>query len=138
MAFNGAEYAFDRRKEGPMAKADGGRLTTHVLDTASGLPAAGLKIVLYRVSGNSHRKIKEAVTNADGRCDAPLLEGKAFQTGQYELIFFAGDYLRGAKVKLPDPPFLDQIPIRFGMAEARHYHVPLLLSPYGYSTYRGS
>ncbi len=121
-----------------MAKADGGRLTTHVLDTASGLPAAGLKIVLYRVSGNSHRKIKEAVTNADGRCDAPLLEGKAFQTGQYELIFFAGDYLRAAKVKLPDPPFLDQIPIRFGMAEARHYHVPLLLSPYGYSTYRGS
>ena len=121
-----------------MAKADGGRLTTHVLDTASGLPAAGLKIVLYRVSGNSHRKIKEAVTNADGRCDAPLLEGKAFQTGQYELIFFAGDYLRTTGAVLPDPLFLDRIPIRFGMAEARHYHVPLLLSPYGYSTYRGS
>jgi 5-hydroxyisourate hydrolase len=121
-----------------MAKADGGRLTTHVLDTASGLPAAGLKIALYRVSGNSHRKVKEATTNADGRCDAPLLEGKTFQTGQYELVFFTGDYLRASGVPLPDPPFLDQIPIRFGMAEEKHYHVPLLLSPYGYSTYRGS
>ena len=121
-----------------MAQVDGGRLTTHVLDTASGLPAAGLKIALYRVSGNSHRKIKEAVTNADGRCDAPLLEGKTFQTGQYELVFCAGDYLRAAGVGLPEPPFLDQIPIRFGMAEDRHYHVPLLVSPYGYSTYRGS
>jgi 5-hydroxyisourate hydrolase len=138
MAFNGAEYAFDRSKEGPMAKADGGRLTTHVLDTASGRPAAGLKIALYRVSGNSHRKIKEAVTNADGRCDEPLLEGEAFQTGEYELVFSAGDYLRAAKVKLPELPFLDQIPIRFGMEEEKHYHVPLLLSPYGYSTYRGS
>ncbi len=121
-----------------MAKAEGGRLTTHVLDTASGRPAAGLKIMLYRVSGNSHRKIKEAITNADGRCDAPLLEGKAFQTGQYELIFCAGDYLRASGVALAEPLFLDQIPIRFGMAEETHYHVPLLLSPFGYSTYRGS
>lgn len=121
-----------------MAKAEGGRLTTHVLDTASGRPAAGLKIWLYRVSGNSHRKIKEAVTNADGRCDEPLLEGKTFQTGQYELVFFAGDYLRASGGALPDPLFLDQIPIRFGIAEDKHYHVPLLLSPYGYSTYRGS
>jgi 5-hydroxyisourate hydrolase len=139
MAFNGVkEQDFDSRKEGPMVKADGGRLTTHVLDTASGLPAAGLKIVLYRVSGNSHRKVKEAVTNDDGRCDQPLLDGTAFQAGQYELIFFVGDYLRTTKAKLPDPPFLDQIPIRFGMAEQKHYHVPLLVSPYGYSTYRGS
>ena len=121
-----------------MSKTDGGRLTTHVLDTASGLPAAELKIVLYRVSGNSHRKVKETMTNADGRCDAPLLEGRAFQTGEYELIFFVGDYLRAQKKKLPEPAFLDVIPIRFGMAEARHYHVPLLVSPYGYSTYRGS
>lgn len=121
-----------------MAKADGGRLTTHVLDTASGRPAAGLKIWLYRVSGNSHRKIKEAVTNEDGRCDEPLLEGKAFQTGQYELIFFAGDYLRQGNAALPETLFLDQIPIRFGVSEEKHYHVPLLLSPYGYSTYRGS
>lgn len=119
-------------------QAAGGRLTTHVLDTAAGRPAAGLKISLYRVSGNSHRKIKEAVTNADGRCDAPLLEGKAFQPGQYELVFFAGDYLRASGAELPDPLFLDQVPIRFGMAEHAHYHVPLLISPYGYSTYRGS
>ncbi len=121
-----------------MAKADGGRLTTHVLDTASGLPAAGLKIDLYRISGDARTHVKTAVTNDDGRCDAPLLEGKAFETGQYELVFLAGDYLRSAGATLPDPLFLDQIPIRFGMAEARHYHVPLLLSPYGYSTYRGS
>jgi 5-hydroxyisourate hydrolase len=121
-----------------MATGGVGRLTTHVLDTASGKPAAGLKIALYSVSGNSHRKLKEVVTNADGRCDAPLLEGKAFKTGQYELVFFAGDYLRAKNKKLPDPLFLDQIPIRFGMAEASHYHVPLLISPFGYSTYRGS
>ena len=121
-----------------MANQAGGKLTTHVLDTASGRPAAGLAISLYRVSGNSHRKLKEVVTNADGRCDAPLLEGDAFVPGQYELVFFAGDYLRASGAKLPDPLFLDQIPIRFGMAEKAHYHVPLLLSPYGYSTYRGS
>lgn len=116
----------------------GGRLTTHVLDTATGRPAAGLRIALYRLSGNSHRKLKEVTTNADGRCDAPLLEGEDFHLGQYELVFFAGDYLRAADATLPDPLFLDQIPIRFGMAEPRHYHVPLLISPYGYSTYRGS
>jgi len=121
-----------------MANAGAGRLTTHVLDTALGKPAAGIKLALYRVSGNSHSKLKEAVTNADGRCDAPLLEGKAFQTGQYELVFFAGDYLRANGAALPDPLFLDQVPIRFGMAEETHYHVPLLLSPFGYSTYRGS
>lgn len=121
-----------------MSKVDGGRLTTHVLDTASGKPAAGMKIALYRVSGNSHRKVKEVVTNSDGRCDAPMLQGKEFATGQYELVFFAGDYLRGTGPALPEPLFLDQIPIRFGMAEETHYHVPLLISPYGYSTYRGS
>ena len=121
-----------------MAEGAGGRLTTHVLDTASGKPAAGLRIALYRVSGNAHRKIKEAVTNADGRCDAPLLPGKEFQTGTYELVFFAGDYLRAGNGDLPDPLFLDQVPIRFGMAEESHYHVPLLISPYGFSTYRGS
>jgi 5-hydroxyisourate hydrolase len=123
-----------RREEG----ASMGRLTTHVLDTARGRPAAGLAIWLYRVSGNSHRKIAETVTNADGRTDAPLLEGKAFATGRYELVFLAGDYLRAAGLSGPEPLFLDQIPIRFGLAEEGHYHVPLLLSPYGYSTYRGS
>jgi 5-hydroxyisourate hydrolase len=121
-----------------MADGAGGKLTTHVLDTATGKPAAGMKVALYRVSGNSHTKIKDAVTNADGRCDAPLLQGKDFETGTYELVFFAGDYLRAGNTALPDPLFLDQVPIRFGMAEEKHYHVPLLVSPYGYSTYRGS
>ena len=116
-----------------------GYLTTHVLDTAKGLPAAGVGILLYRVSGNSHRKIAETVTNADGRTDTPILPAESFKVGTYELIFQAGDYLRSTGQAGEDPLFLDQIPIRFGMNDASaHYHVPLLLSPYGYSTYRGS
>ena len=115
-----------------------GYLTTHVLDTARGRPAEGIGIALYRVSGNAHRKIAETVTNADGRTDAPILPEKKFRTGIYELIFFAGDYLRATSQAGEDPLFLDQVPIRFGMAEEAHYHVPLLLSPHGYSTYRGS
>ncbi|TPJ44980.1 hydroxyisourate hydrolase [Mesorhizobium sp. B2-5-13] len=120
------------------SKADGGRLTTHVLDTATGRPAAGLSIALYRLDGADRTLLKEVATNADGRCDAPLLAGADFRTGEYELVFAAGDYLRGQGTKLPAPAFLDSVPIRFGMAEAVHYHVPLLISPYGYSTYRGS
>ena len=115
-----------------------GWLSTHVLDTALGKPAEGIKIALYRVSGNSHRKIAEAVTNSDGRTNAPILDEKAFKTGTYELVFFAGDYLRATGQASVAPLFLDGIPIRFGMAEDTHYHVPLLLSAYGYSTYRGS
>ncbi len=118
--------------------AAAGRLTTHVLDTASGKPASGLTITLYEIAGNSHRKLKTVVTNADGRVDGPLMGGEDFAAGQYELVFQVGDYLRASGVALPDPPFLDQVPIRFGMAEKAHYHVPLLISPYGYSTYRGS
>lgn len=115
-----------------------GRLTTHVLDTASGRPAAGLVIELYRLSPEP-RLVKSVVTNADGRVDGALLDGEAMVTGVYELRFHAGDYLRGSVEGLPDPLFLDIIPIRFGIAEAsQHYHVPLLISPYGYSTYRGS
>lgn len=115
-----------------------GFLTTHVLDTARGCPAEGVRIALYRVSGNSHRKIAEAVTNADGRTDVPILPQEKFKTGSYELVFFAGDYLRTSGQASGDVLFLDEVPIRFGMNEAAHYHVPLLLSPYGYSTYRGS
>jgi len=115
-----------------------GWLSTHVLDTARGCPAEGLEIMLYRVSGNSHRKIAEAVTNADGRTDSPILPEGKFKTGTYELVFKAGDYLRRTGQAGEEPLFLDEVPIRFGMSEETHYHVPLLLSPYGMSTYRGS
>jgi len=115
-----------------------GRLTTHVLDTARGMPAAGLKIEVFRIEG-APVLLKTISTNADGRADAPLLEGEALQPGRYELRFHAGDYLRGSGAKLAEPLFLDIIPIAFGIADAsQHYHVPLLLSPFGYSTYRGS
>ncbi|MFT4150961.1 MAG: hydroxyisourate hydrolase [Paracoccaceae bacterium] len=116
-----------------------GRLTTHVLDTARGKPAAGVRIALYRISGQSHRKIAETVTNADGRTDAPMLAGEALRPGSYELVFFAGDYLRETGQAAGEVLFLDQIPIRFGVPDAEaHYHVPLLISPFAYSTYRGS
>ena len=116
-----------------------GYLTTHVLDTARGCPAEGIRIALYWVSGNSHRKIAETITNDDGRTDAPILPAETFKTGTYELVFFCGEYLKETGQAGDDPLFLDEIPIRFGMSDAEaHYHVPLLLSPYGYSTYRGS
>lgn len=116
-----------------------GRLSTHVLDTAKGRPAAGVKIMLYRVSGQSHRKVKQVVTNTDGRTDGPLLEGDALEPGVYELVFSAGDYLRASGQAGEGVLFLDEIPIRFGVPDpSQHYHVPLLISPFGYSTYRGS
>jgi 5-hydroxyisourate hydrolase len=114
-----------------------GWLTTHVLDTARGTPAAGLRLTLDRLDGAARVRLAEAVTNADGRTDAPILPCERFAPGLYELTFHAGDYLRAQGAPLTDPPFLDAVPIRFGMA-AGHYHVPLLLSPFGYSTYRGS
>jgi len=115
-------------------------LTTHVLDTASGKPAEGLSIDLYRLNGEAREKLKTVVTNGDGRVDGgPILIGETFATGEYELVFHAGAYLRARGVALAEPAFLDVIPIRFGIADTTaHYHVPLLLSPYGYSTYRGS
>lgn len=115
-----------------------GRLTTHVLDTSSGKPAAGLKIELWRLAAMPEL-IKTVSTNRDGRVDGAILEGDDFKAGIYELRFHAGAHLRASGVKLDEPAFLDVIPIRFGISNSsQHYHVPLLLSPYGYSTYRGS
>ncbi len=114
-----------------------GFLTTHVLDTARGVPAQGLEITLFRLDGG-RRQLAHMLTNADGRTDAPILPAADFATGRYELVFAAGDYLRATGQAGPEPLFLDEVPIRFAMNEDSHYHVPLLLSPYGYSTYRGS
>jgi len=115
-----------------------GYLTTHVLDTAQGRPAAGLTVELYRIEGDSRSLIRAVQTNADGRTDTPILPEEEFAAGVYELVFHAGDYL-DARFSPPDAPrFLDEVPIRFGLAEENHYHVPLLISPFGYSTYRGS
>ena len=115
-----------------------GFLTTHVLDTARGCPAAGLGIELFRLDGGERTHVATATTNADGRTDAPILPEAQFRTGSYELVFHAGAYLDAAGVPREEPRFLDLVPIRFGMSEDAHYHVPLLLSPFGYSTYRGS
>lgn len=117
-----------------------GRLTTHVLDTALGRPAAGVRIALFRIGGPGRSLIAETMTNADGRTDAPMLAGKALTAGAYELVFAAGDYLRASgQAPAGGVLFLDEIPIRFGIPDpAQHYHVPLLISPFAYSTYRGS
>ena len=115
-----------------------GYLTTHVLDTARGCPAAGLAIDLYRITGETREHIRSLTTNADGRTDSQILPADEFEIGTYELVFHAGAYLDATGTPPESPRFLDAVPIRFGMSEAAHYHVPLLLSPFGYSTYRGS
>lgn len=116
-----------------------GYLTTHVLDTSRGCPAAGLHITLYRIDGDTRTELARAVTNMDGRTDAPILPKGEFATGTYELVFDCGAYLDAIGTPPEEPRFLDQVPIRFGISDpAAHYHVPLLLSPFGYSTYRGS
>jgi 5-hydroxyisourate hydrolase len=116
-----------------------GKLTTHVLDTAQGRPGAGVRIELFRLAGAARTALADTRTNADGRCDAPLLEGEALQAGEYELVFHAGDYFAAAGLALPSPRFVDRVVLRFGVADAgAHYHVPLLVTPWGYTTYRGS
>jgi 5-hydroxyisourate hydrolase len=116
-----------------------GFLTTHVLDTSLGCPAKGMKIELFSIEGEVRNHLKTLVTNDDGRTDEQIMPAAEFKTGVYELIFHAGDYLDAIGTPPEDPRFLDVISLRFGMSEASsHYHVPLLLSPFGYSTYRGS
>ncbi|MEP7207063.1 MAG: hydroxyisourate hydrolase [Casimicrobiaceae bacterium] len=119
-----------------------GRLTTHVLDTAHGKPGAGIAIALYRredANDRAYALVERAVTNHDGRCNAPLLEGPAFAAGQYRLTFATAEYFRRQGVTLPDPPFIDTVLLDFGVADPTlHYHVPLLVSPWSFSTYRGS
>ena len=116
------------------------RLSTHVLDTAHGRPAAGVGLTLVRIETDGRRTtLVTTTTNHDGRTDQPLLAGDAFATGTYELEFRAGDYFRGLGLDLPDPPFVDVVSLRFGIADPEgHYHVPLLVSPWSFSTYRGS
>ena len=115
-----------------------GYLTTHVLDTARGCPAEGLKIDLYRIDGDDRTFLKSLKTNDDGRTNEQILPAAEFALGTYELIFHSGAYLDACGTPPEEPRFLDVVPIRFGMSEQAHYHVPLLLSPFGYSTYRGS
>ena len=116
-----------------------GRLTTHVLDTAQGRPAAGMEIELWSLEHGDREHLKTGRTNDDGRTAEPLLGTGELRPGAYELVFGVGDYFAGEPVESPDPPFLDQVPVRFSVADAgTHYHVPLLVSPWAYSTYRGS
>jgi 5-hydroxyisourate hydrolase len=118
-----------------------GRLTTHVLDTASGRPAAGVRFRVFALGDNDtdRRLLRESATNADGRCDAPLIEGDEFVAGRHEIVFGAGAYFTSLGTALPQPAFVGDVVLRFGIADAsQHYHVPLLVSPWSWSTYRGS
>jgi 5-hydroxyisourate hydrolase len=115
-----------------------GQLTTHVLDTSAGLPAAGIMIELHELAVTPPRLLAAVSTGRDGRCAAPLLTGNEFRSGRYELTFHVADYFRARGVSLPEPPFIEHAVIRFGIAQpAEHYHVPLLISPWSYSVYRG-
>jgi len=116
-----------------------GKLTTHVLNTAAGVPAAGMRLELHEVGVNGSRLLSQGRTNGDGRYDQPLLEGDSLRVGRYTLTFHVAEYFRAQGVQLPEPPFIDQVVIQFGVADpTQNYHVPLLASPWSYSTYRGS
>lgn len=116
-----------------------GRLSTHVLDTRTGTPAAGMRVEFSVLEDGRWRALKSVQTNADGRTDEPLMAGDAMRTGEFRIVFHVAEYFRGQGLALPEPPFLDRVPIRFGIADPNaHYHVPLLCTPWSYSTYRGS
>ena len=115
-----------------------GQLTSHVLDTMHGTPAAGIKIDLFSLE-EGRVQVKSIVTNADGRCEQPMLNAEEFKSGQWELVFYVGDYFASKNVSAGDTPFLGEVPVRFGISDSdAHYHVPLLVSPWSYTTYRGS
>ena len=114
------------------------KLSTHVLDVYSGKPGSGIKVDLYHIQNNKREKLNSVILNNDGRADKPLIEGSNFKEGQYELVFFVGDYFKKI-TEVPKIPFLDDVVVKFGISNAKeHYHVPLLVSPWSYSTYRGS
>jgi 5-hydroxyisourate hydrolase len=116
-----------------------GHLSTHVLDTAHGCPAAGMKVTLQRLDGAGAVTVKALSLNHDGRADGPLLDASTMAAGRYRLVFEVAPYFRGRGVDLPEPPFIDTVQLDFGIADAAgHYHVPLLVSPWSYATYRGS
>jgi 5-hydroxyisourate hydrolase len=116
-----------------------GHLSTHVLDTAHGCPAAGMRVTLQRLDGGAAQTLRAFKLNDDGRADAALLDAASMAVGRYRLLFEVADYFRGRGLTLPQPPFIDVVTLDFGIADAAgHYHVPLLVSPYSYSTYRGS
>jgi 5-hydroxyisourate hydrolase len=116
-----------------------GKLSTHVLDISSGRPGVGVAIALFKVDGDRRSMLKSVVTNQDGRCDAPLLQGDELQVGLYELVFDAGDYFARQGTPMTSPRFIDRVTLAFGIADANdNYHVPLVVSPWSYSTYRGS
>jgi 2-oxo-4-hydroxy-4-carboxy-5-ureidoimidazoline decarboxylase len=127
------------RVDGPGKPVTTGRLSTHVLDTLAGRPAAGVRIALHEIGASARGLLKEAITSADGRTDAPLIAGEPLRIGTYELTFDVGAYFKRGLRPLAEPPFIDQVPIRFSIAEPEgHYHVPLLVTPWSYTTYRGS
>ncbi|UKS26542.1 hydroxyisourate hydrolase [Paenibacillus sp. HWE-109] len=114
-------------------------ITTHVLDISSGRPAKDVHIALFRIQDGKSELLSSGATNSDGRLEGPLLSGEGYQAGVYELVFHIGDYFRGTGISLPEPAFLDQVPVRFGISATDvHYHVPLLVAPWGYNTYKGS
>lgn len=122
-----------------MEKTETGFLTTHVLDASRGLPGKGITIELFEIKNGNRRLLTTVITNDDGRCDNRLLEGADFVQGQYELVFHTANYFKSQGIVLDEPPFLDEVVIRFGVSKTdEHYHVPLLISPYSYSTYKGS
>lgn len=132
-ALAGALSASDARAE------ETGRLTTHVLDTANGKPAAGMGIDFYRKDGASYTLVASTQTNKDGRTDKPLMVGEAFKTGSYQIVFHVAAYYRALGAPLAEPAFLDTVPVQFSIADGKaHYHVPLLTTPWSYATYRGS